>query len=127
RLPRSRVSELQLVSVARNASIGAVKPEAPLQSRVRMPSNSEPYRSGHPNTASRSRVAARHRFRVPQPLSRDLGRTCTTGMAGLGIAPHVADRVLNHQSGTISGVALSITAWLTLRSARLPSRPGANG
>jgi hypothetical protein len=26
-------------------------------------------------------------------------------MARLGIPPHVADRVLNHQSGTISGVA----------------------
>jgi hypothetical protein len=26
-------------------------------------------------------------------------------MAEIGIAPHVADRVLNHQSGTISGVA----------------------
>jgi hypothetical protein len=35
----------------------------------------------------------------------DLRRTATTGMARLGVAPHVADRVLNHQSGTISGVA----------------------
>jgi hypothetical protein len=26
-------------------------------------------------------------------------------MARLGIAPHVADKILNHQSGTISGVA----------------------
>ncbi len=32
-------------------------------------------------------------------------RTVTTGMASLGIAPHVADKVMNHQSGTISGVA----------------------
>jgi integrase len=35
----------------------------------------------------------------------DLRRTCTTGMARLGIAPHVADRVLNHTEGTIHGVA----------------------
>jgi integrase len=35
----------------------------------------------------------------------DLRRTATTGMARLGIAPHVADRVLNHVGGTISGVA----------------------
>jgi hypothetical protein len=34
-----------------------------------------------------------------------LRRTCVSGMARLGIAPHVADKVLNHQSGTISGVA----------------------
>jgi integrase len=35
----------------------------------------------------------------------DLRRTCVSGMARLGVAPHVADRILNHQSGTISGVA----------------------
>jgi len=26
-------------------------------------------------------------------------------MARLGVAPHVADKILNHQGGTISGVA----------------------
>jgi integrase len=35
----------------------------------------------------------------------DLRRTVVSGMASLRIAPHVADKVLNHQSGTISGVA----------------------
>jgi integrase len=35
----------------------------------------------------------------------DLRRTCVSGMASLGVAPHVADKILNHQSGTISGVA----------------------
>jgi integrase len=35
----------------------------------------------------------------------DLRRTCVSGMARLGIAPHVADKILNHQFGTISGVA----------------------
>src|ERR1700720_2843723 len=35
----------------------------------------------------------------------DLRRTCVSGVAGLGVAPHVADKILNHQSGTISGVA----------------------
>jgi integrase len=35
----------------------------------------------------------------------DLRRTCVSGMARLGIAPHVADKILNHQNGTISGVA----------------------
>ena len=33
----------------------------------------------------------------------DLRSTAT--MARLGIPPHVTDKVLNHQSGTISGVA----------------------
>jgi integrase len=35
----------------------------------------------------------------------DLRRTCVSGIARLGIAPHVADKILNHQGGTISGVA----------------------
>jgi hypothetical protein len=35
----------------------------------------------------------------------DLRRTCVSGMARLGVAPHIADKILNHQSGTISGVA----------------------
>ena len=35
----------------------------------------------------------------------DVRRTCVSGMARLGVAPHVADKILNHQSGTISGVA----------------------
>jgi integrase len=35
----------------------------------------------------------------------DLRRSAATGMAALGIAPHVIDRVLNHSSGKIAGVA----------------------
>jgi hypothetical protein len=34
-----------------------------------------------------------------------LRRTIVSGMARLGIPPHVADKILNHQGGTISGVA----------------------
>jgi integrase len=35
----------------------------------------------------------------------DLRRSAVSGMARLGIPPHIADKILNHQSGTISGVA----------------------
>lgn len=35
----------------------------------------------------------------------DLRRTCVSAMARLGVAPHVADKILNHTGGTISGVA----------------------
>lgn len=35
----------------------------------------------------------------------DLRRTCASGMASLGIAPHVVEAVLNHKSGTVRGVA----------------------
>jgi len=35
----------------------------------------------------------------------DLRRTAATGLARLRIAPHVVEKILNHSSGTISGVA----------------------
>ncbi len=35
----------------------------------------------------------------------DLRRTAATGMAELGIEPHITEKVLNHASGMISGVA----------------------
>ena len=42
---------------------------------------------------------------LPAWTIHDLRRSATTIIARLGIAPHVADRVLNHQAGTIRGVA----------------------
>ncbi len=38
-------------------------------------------------------------------ILHDLRRSAATGMARLNIAPHVVDKVLNHVSGTIRGVA----------------------
>jgi integrase len=35
----------------------------------------------------------------------DLRRSAATGMAALGVAPHVVDKILNHSSGKIAGVA----------------------
>jgi len=35
----------------------------------------------------------------------DLRRTAATGMAKLGVSPHVVERILNHTSGTLGGVA----------------------
>jgi integrase len=42
---------------------------------------------------------------IPHWRLHDLRRTVVSGMAGLGVAPHVADRILNHVHGTINGVA----------------------
>jgi integrase len=42
---------------------------------------------------------------IPPWTLHDLRRTAATGMARLNIAPHVLDRVLNHVSGRIRGVA----------------------
>ena len=55
---------------------------------------------------ARARAAA---LPAPPPLPpwrmHDFRRTAVTWMAGNGVAPHVADRLLNHVQGTISGVA----------------------
>lgn len=42
---------------------------------------------------------------IPDWIFHDLRRTAATGMARLNIAPHVVDKVLNHVSGKIRGVA----------------------
>jgi integrase len=42
---------------------------------------------------------------VPDWTLHDLRRTAATGMARLNIPPHIVDKVLNHVSGTIRGVA----------------------
>lgn len=66
--------------------------------------------SGTRNTPTSGFSRAKRKLDLAMgPLSgwviHDLRRTATTGMARLGIAPHVADKALNHTAGTIGGVA----------------------
>jgi integrase len=42
---------------------------------------------------------------IPPWRLHDLRRSCATGMAGLGIAPHIVEAALNHVSGARAGVA----------------------
>jgi len=42
-------------------------------------------------------------------ILHDLRRTAMTGMAALKVPPYVVDRILNHTSGTIRGVAAVYT------------------
>ena len=42
---------------------------------------------------------------VPRWTHHDCRRTAATGMAKLGVAPHIADRILNHVAGGLKGVA----------------------
>jgi integrase len=42
---------------------------------------------------------------LPHWTFHDLRRTAASGMAGLGIAPHIVEAALNHKSGVIKGVA----------------------
>ena len=73
-----------------------------------------PHRSGYVFRVQSSRpltnfVANKKKLdelsRVHGWVIHDLRRTAVTGMARLGVPPHVADKILNHQSGTITGVA----------------------
>lgn len=54
-------------------------------------------------------------------ILHDLRRTATTGMAGLTIAPHVVDKILNHTGGVIRSVAAIYNrfAYLDERKAAL--------
>ena len=42
---------------------------------------------------------------IPGWILHDLRRTAATGMARVNVAPHVVDKILNHVSGSIRGVA----------------------
>ena len=42
---------------------------------------------------------------IPHWTFHDLRRSAASGMAGIGIAPHVVEAVLNHRGGSIKGVA----------------------
>jgi integrase len=49
--------------------------------------------------------AKKENGKIPPWRLHDLRRTCATGMAGIGIAPHVIEAVLNHISGAKASVA----------------------
>ena len=51
------------------------------------------------------RIEEAERATIAHFTLHDLRRSAASGMAALGVAPHVVDRILNHSGGTISGVA----------------------
>ena len=59
-------------------------------------------------------------MQIPPWRLHDLRRTCATGMAEIGIAPHIVEAVLNHVSGARAGVA-----GVYNRAAYLPEKKAA--
>lgn len=55
---------------------------------------------------------------IPDWRLHDLRRTAATGMARLNFSPHVVDKVLNHVSGTIRGVAAVYNRFAYLEERR---------
>jgi len=54
---------------------------------------------------NRAKAALDKRLRITEWRIHDLRRTCATGMAELGVQPHIIEAVLNHVSGHKAGVA----------------------
>jgi integrase len=68
--------------------------------------------------AKRIELGARKGDAIPRWTLHDLRRTAATGMARLNIPPHVVDRILNHTSGTIRGVAAVYNRFAYLEERR---------
>jgi integrase len=60
---------------------------------------------GHGRERLAAAMAAASGEEVAPFTLHDLRRSAATGMASLAIAPHVVDKILNHSSGKIAGVA----------------------
>jgi integrase len=54
---------------------------------------------------SKSELDKRLAGKVAEWKTHDLRRTCATGMADIGVQPHIIEQVLNHQSGHKAGIA----------------------
>jgi len=72
-------------------------------------------------TAGLRRESGDPEAKIAPWILHDLRRSATTGMAKLGIAPHVVDKILNHSAGEIRGVAAVYNrhAYLDERKAAL--------
>jgi integrase len=67
---------------------------------LRLPEDDAGYRKAIAQPAGKSLP-----IEIPDWTLHDLRRTAATGMARLNFPPHVVDKLLNHVSGTIRGVA----------------------
>jgi integrase len=54
---------------------------------------------------AKAKAALDERLRIAPWRIHDLRRTCATGMAELGVQPHIIEAILNHVSGHKAGVA----------------------
>ena len=57
------------------------------------------------NGWSKGKVALDKRANIAPWTLHDLRRTFATDLARMGVAPHIVERLINHITGTISGVA----------------------
>jgi integrase len=63
-------------------------------------------------SVSRGKDALDAIAQIPHWTLHDLRRTCATGMAEIGVQPHIVETILNHASGFRSGVAGTYNRFL---------------
>ena len=80
------------------------------------PSPSDPSRFFTNYTLTKSKFD--ERCGIPHWTLHDLRRTYATTLASLRVPPHITERLLNHVSGTISGVAAIYNRWNYLDETR---------
>ena len=105
RLPKERSKNKHAYVVPLSSVALAILAALP---RVQSPGNFVFTLSGRSPSTSYSSIKPRLAAampNVPPWTIHDLRRTCASGMARLGTAPHVVEACLNHKSGTIRGVA----------------------
>lgn len=103
-LPRFRHSPLVFPSRSKRQATGNDVTDAGL-TPVSGWSRSKGNLDGFIHEARRKAAGGADVETMPHWTIHDLRRTAASGMARLGIAPHVIEKILNHSSGTISGVA----------------------
>jgi integrase len=104
RAKNDRAHEVQLST----AAVSIIEGLSRVHDRLVFTTNGESHVSGWGKAKVRldkAMVAHDPQTTIAPFILHDLRRTAATGMARLNIAPHVVDKILNHLSGTIRGVA----------------------
>jgi integrase len=101
-LPANRTKNGRAHIIPMSDSVKAI-----LQARPRNPDRDHVFgqRGGAYSDWGYAKVALDAKLKIPAWRIHDLRRTCATGMAELGVQPHIIEAVLNHVSGHKAGVA----------------------
>ena len=94
-----------VVRLARESESGDPVAQVPVSSFSRIKQRLDGLMLKAAKKQERAAVNDPDAVRIPPWRLHDLRRTCATGMAGIGIQPHVVEAVLNHVSGAKAGVA----------------------
>lgn len=110
RIPAERTKNSKAHEIDLSPQAAAVLASIPRNGPYLFPARGEGFVRGFSATKRRldalaEAVATEDQVEAPGPWRiHDLRRTAATGMAGMGFAPHVVERVLNHISGAQGGL-----------------------